>query len=197
MGRDLDCAAPRFPKWEWEEEKLMADTKVQNATSEQRGVRRREERFPSRDVFSMSPFAMMRRLSEEMDRAFASSFGLGRWGGGEMTWSPAVEVRERNGNLEIDAELPGMSKDDVKVECTDQGIVIEGEKRREEESNEGGVHRSERSYGHFYRMIPLPEGAQTDQAKADFKNGVLQIRVPLPKEQRKSSRQIPISTADH
>jgi HSP20 family protein len=171
----------------------MADTKVQNTTSEQRGVERREERYPSRDFFSMSPFAMMRRLSEEMDRAFASSFGLGRWGN-EMAWSPAVEVRERDGNMEIIAELPGMTKDDVKVECTDQGVIIEGEKRREEESKEGGFRRSERSYGHFYRLIPLPEGSQTDQAKADFKNGVLQIKVPLPKEQRKSSRQIPISS---
>ncbi len=194
----------------------MADTKVQNQASEQqrnqtsgqqqsnrssqqqqRGITRRQEYYPSRDPFYFSPFSMMRRLSEEMDRAFSSNFGLGRWFGEESgRWSPAVEVRERNGNLEICAELPGMDKDDVKVETTEEGIVIEGEKRREQESDEGGYHRSERSYGHFYRMIPLPEGAQIDKATADFKNGVLQVKVPIPEseQEQKKSRRIPINS---
>jgi HSP20 family protein len=193
----------------------MADTKVQNQTSEQqqrnqssgqqqtnqssqqqRGMTRRQDYSPSRDPFYFSPFSMMRRMSEEMDRAFSSNFGLGRWFGDESgRWSPAVEVRERNGNLEICAELPGMEKDDVKVETTEEGVVIEGEKRREHESDEGGYHRSERSYGHFYRMIPLPEGAQIDKATADFKNGVLQVKVPVPEsQQQQKSRRIPINS---
>jgi HSP20 family protein len=134
---------------------------------------------------------MMRRLSEEMDRAFNSSFGLSR--SAEGLWSPAVDVRERDGNLEIQAELPGLNKDDVRVECTDEGIIIEGEKKREQESNEGGWRRTERSYGHFYRMIPLPEGADPDKAKAEFKDGVLQVRVPISQETRKG-RQIPIGS---
>ena len=174
----------------------MADTKVQNpGTEQQGGISRRQDYSPSRDVLSFSPFAMMRRLSEEMDRAFSSSFGLARgWGGDQGAWAPAVEVRERNGNLEITAELPGMTKDDVKVQCTEEGIAIEGEKRREHETTEGGYHRSERSYGRFYRMIPLPEGAQTDKAKAEFKNGVLNVQVPVPQQQQQKARQIPINS---
>ena len=172
----------------------MADNKVQKAAESQReqGVARRQDYYPSRDLFSFSPFSMMRRLSEEMDRAFASSFGLSRGFGEGGMWAPPVEVRERNGNLEISAELPGMSKDDVKVECTDEGIVIEGEKKREQESDEGGWRRTERSYGHFYRMIPLPDGAQAEKAQAEFRDGVLQVRVPMSQEKRKG-RQIPIS----
>src|SRR5579883_2469972 len=131
-------------------EKFMAEIKTQHAPSErrgnqpqqpaqqgsqeqQRGLARREQGyFPPRDLFTLSPFSMMRRLSEEMDRAFASSFGLGPRGFGQSgMWSPPIEVRERNNNLEIMAELPGMGKDDVHVECTDEGIVIQGEKRRE------------------------------------------------------------------
>src|SRR4051794_15533416 len=117
----------------------MADTKVQNpATEQQRSITRRQDYSPSREIFNFSPFGMMRRLTEEMDRAFSSSFGLSR-GMGEMgAWAPPVEVRERNGNLEISAELPGLNKDEVKVECTDQGIIIEGERRRENQSDEGG-----------------------------------------------------------
>jgi len=152
---------------------------------------RRQDYYPSRDLFGFSPFAMMRRLSEEMDRAFASNLGLSRGFGEQGMWSPPVEVRENDGNLEISAELPGMNKDDVKVECTDEGIIIEGEKRREQESNEGGVHRTERTYGHFYRMIPLPDGTQAENATAEFRDGVLHVRVPISQEQRKP-RQIPI-----
>jgi HSP20 family protein len=189
----------------------MAESKVQNAPSNnpttsqpqqgsrqqpgehgQRGISRREEYFPSRDLFSLSPFTMMRRLSEEMDRAFASSFGLSPRLAESGMWAPPIEVRERNNQLEIAAELPGLNKDDVRVECTENGIVIEGEKKRESESNEGGFHRSERSYGHFYRVIPLPEGANAEQAKAEFKDGVLNIRVPIEQRQNKN-RQIPIN----
>jgi HSP20 family protein len=69
--------------------------------------------------------------------------------------------------------------------------VIEGEKKREQESEEGGWRRTERSYGRFYRMIPLPEGAEAEQAKADFKDGVLTVRAPLS-EQHRRGRKIPI-----
>jgi HSP20 family protein len=166
----------------------------QPAEQRQRGLSRRQETSPWRDPSYFSPFSMMRRLSEEMDRAFSSSFGSDPFFKSHG-WAPAVEVCERNGNLEISAELPGLEKDDVKVECTEEGIIIQGEKRRESESEEGGYHRSERSYGHFYRLIPLPEGAQADKATADFKNGVLQVKVPVPpqQQQQQKSRRIPVN----
>jgi HSP20 family protein len=186
----LACSERLFRKYNWED--TMAETKVQRQTSEQREITRRPDYYQSRDLFSFSPFSMMRRLSEEMDRAFGSSFGLTRGGGEFGMWSPPVDVRERDGNLEIHAELPGLAKEDVKVECTDEGIVIEGERRREQETDEGGWRRTERSYGRFYRMIPLPEGAQADQAKAEFKDGVLKVRVPVSEQQHRRSRQIPI-----
>ena len=170
----------------------MAESRMQQTSSgeKERGIARRQENWPARDTFGFSPFSMMRRLSEEMDRAFSTSLGMGR-GTSDWGFNPAVDVRERDGNLEICAELPGMSKDDVKVECTDEGIIIQGEKKREQESNEEGWHRTERSYGSFYRMIPLPEGADAEKAKAEFKDGVLQVRVPVNEQQRKS-KQIPI-----
>jgi len=170
----------------------MAETRTQQQSSEQqRGIARRQEQWPARDTFGFSPFSMMRRLTEEMDRAFSSSFGLGHSAGEWGSFTPAIEVRERDGNLEIYAELPGLSKDDVKVECTNEGIIIQGEKKQEHESKEGGWHRTERSYGSFYRMVPLPDGADAEKAKAEFKNGVLDIRVPI-NEQKRSTRQIPI-----
>jgi HSP20 family protein len=173
----------------------MADIKVQNKSSErERNVARRSDYWPSRDVFGFSPFSLLRRLNDEMDRAFGSTFGLTRAMGESGLWCPTIEVRERNGNLEIDAELPGMNKEDVNVECTDEGITIQGERRQEREETEAGVRRSERSYGRFYRMIPLPEGAATDKAKAEFKDGLLRIRIPLPENRQRQAKQIPIES---
>jgi HSP20 family protein len=173
----------------------MAEPKTSVTSSEgQTIVPRRGEYGPGRDLFGFNPFSMMRRFGEEMDRAFSSALGhtrgFGEWG----SWSPPVEVRERDGNVEISAELPGLTKDDVKVECTNEGITIEGEKRSHVEKDERGFHRSERSYGHFYRMIPLPAGAETQKAKADFKDGVLQVKIPLSEQARSKRRQIPIGS---
>jgi len=175
----------------------MAETKMQTQTSEQQSVARRRESNPWGDPFRVSPFALMRRFTEEMDRVFGASFGPwslfgGAGGPGETNWAPPVEVRERNGNLEVTAELPGLNKEDVKVECTADDIVIQGEKRRETQSDEGGFHRSERVYGRFYRQIPLPDGADATKAKAEFKSGVLQVQVPIT-EQKQKNRQIPIN----
>jgi len=177
----------------------MATTTAQSRTPEsERNIVRRPETQPSREHFnfgalpSFGPFSMMRRLSEEMDRAFASTFGLSRETAG-AGWSPVIEVREKDGDLEVAAELPGLKKEDIKVECIGGGLIIEGERRQQHAETQGGVHRSERSYGHFYRMIPLPEGADTEKAQAEFKDGLLQVHVPIP-ESRPRGHQIPITS---
>jgi HSP20 family protein len=172
----------------------MAEAKVQNQpTQEQRGLARREEFLPSmRDFFTLDPFAMMRRLSEEMDRAFGSTFGLTRTMGQRGVWAPAIEVRELDNQIEITAELPGLNKDNVKLEVTEDQIILEGEKKVEEEKKEKGYVRSERSYGHFYRAIPLPDGADAEKAKAEFKDGILRVSVPIAENKRQAKR-IPIT----
>jgi len=142
----------------------------------------------SDDLFSMNPFTLMRRLTEDMDRMF---YGRGEQNYDMGNWAPPVEVRESNGNLVVSAELPGLNKEDVKVEVNDNALIIQGERKREWDEEKEGVHRSERSYGSFYRAIPLPESAKAEQAKAEFNNGVLEVRVPIPQQQQ-TTRQIPI-----
>jgi HSP20 family protein len=165
------------------------------------GLARREGWAPTlfplsaREFFRSGPFEMMRRFSEEMDRMF-EDFGLARggrgFGGGQSAlWSPAVEVFERDNNLVVRADLPGMSKDDV--EMTDDALVIQGERKSEREEEREGWYRSERSYGEFYRLIPLPEGVNADQAKARFENGVLEVTAPIP-ERAQRRRSIPVET---
>ncbi|HXI43384.1 MAG TPA: Hsp20/alpha crystallin family protein [Bryobacteraceae bacterium] len=149
--------------------------------------------FPANpsELFNLNPFALMRRFTEEMDRAFQSVSGRREE---SALWSPAVEVSEHDGKIEVVADLPGVKENDVKVEVTDEGLVIQGERRREHEEKGEGFYRSERTYGQFYRLIPLPEGANLDQARAEFRNGELRVGIPVPEQQRKV-RQIPISSS--
>jgi HSP20 family protein len=161
-----------------------------------------------------SAFGVMQRFADEIDRIFDDfgfgSFGLsprfGRrsstspwWRGSQGqwdVWDPDVEVFQRGNEIVVRADLPGMKRDNVKIEVTEDGITIQGERRREEKEEREGFYRSERSYGTFTRFIPLPEGAMTDQAKAHFKDGVLEITVPAPPEQVRRGRRIEISEGE-
>jgi HSP20 family protein len=143
-----------------------------------------------------SPFGLMRRLSDEMDRIFGDwGFG-GLYGGGLQelqAWSPASEVFQRGDELVIRADLPGLSREDVNVEVTDDAVTISGERRHEEEEDREGYYRSERYYGAFTRVIPLPEGAIAENAKATFKDGVLEITMPAPPKETRRSRKIEVA----
>src|SRR5688572_32577976 len=161
------------------------------------GIARREQ---SANLRAVSPFSLMRRFSEEMDRLFGDvglggglAAGFGREFGrladleGSM-WLPQVEAFERAGKLIVRADLPGLNKDDIDVDITDDAIRIRGERRLEREENEEGYYRSERSYGSFYREIPLPGGVNHEEANASFRNGVLEITMPAPARQSSGRR---------
>jgi HSP20 family protein len=145
------------------------------------------------DFLRMGPFALMRRMSEEMDRVFGE-FGMNRGNGGKAVWAPAIEVSQADGNYQIRAEIPGVNPEDVKLEITDEAVILEGERKTEHQETKGGVHLTERQYGHFYRAIPLPEGAKVEEARAKFVNGVLEVTVPV-QEQKEKRREIPIEGA--
>jgi HSP20 family protein len=144
--------------------------------------------FETGSIFS--PFALLRDMTDWMDQVFEGGDAPIRRG--ERMWAPAVEVRERDSALVVSADLPGIDQKDVKVEVDNNMLVIQGERKREEEKTEGGFRRSERFYGTFYRAIPLPENAKPDQAKADFRNGVLEVTIPVEQSQSQR-RQIPVS----
>jgi HSP20 family protein len=101
-------------------------------------------------------------------------------------------VRREGENVVIHADLPGMPRDSIKIECTSDGITLSGQRQEThtERDRESGYYFSERSYGSFRRHIPLPEGAQTDQAKATMRDGVLQITVPVSRDLKRRSIEI-------
>jgi HSP20 family protein len=154
------------------------------------------------------PLGAMRSMVDQMDRLFDDFLGLSPFArhrprgtsaalqgltGGADLWYPQIEVRERDNNLVVCADLPGMRKEDVHLEVHDDYLVLSGERHQEQEQNEQGWYRSERSYGQFYRTVPLPEGVDANQAKASFKDGVLEVKIPLPpREQQPKGRRIEI-----
>lgn len=161
---------------------------------------------------ALSPFTMMRRMMDDMDRMFENvgigrGLGLSPWRAfdelDELTqlpalaqatnlWTPPLEVFERGNDLVVRADLPGLSRDDVNVEVDNGVLTISGERRAEQEESRGGVYRSERSYGAFSRSVALPEGVNEEQVKATFKDGVLDVTIPKPSEQQRRGRRIDV-----
>jgi HSP20 family protein len=160
---------------------------------------RSDEESLSRGRFAFpffgTTFPFMQRFSEDMDRLFEDfGFGLSRRarGRGTANFAPRLEIFERQGKFVVRAELPGVTKDDVKVEMTNDALTIQGERRQSHEEKKEGYYRSECSYGTFSRTIPLPEGVKADTATAKFQNGILEIELTAPARPEARSRRIEI-----
>jgi HSP20 family protein len=156
-------------------------------------------RQPSSLARSSSPFSLMQRFMNDMDRWFgdfgASSILPSFDGGiGRQLWAPQIDVFERDQQLIVHADLPGLRQEDVKVNV-DQGLLTISGQRTFEQSSErdkSNVYHRERSFGSFQRSIALPEGTDTSQIRASFENGVLEVRVPVSEPARQKGRDIPI-----
>jgi HSP20 family protein len=146
---------------------------------------------PRRDTHRQpfSPFGIMRQGLDEMERWF------GQWGQGARAgeWSPAIEVFQRGSEYVVRADVPGMTRQDLQVDVGDDAITIRGERREDRTEEREGVFWTERSYGSFTRVIPLPPGAIADSAKATFNNGVLEIVMQAPSPETRRGRRLDIS----
>lgn len=145
-----------------------------------------------------SPFELLRRLDDDMDRLFHQLWGgtrspARRGGDVPSMWMPQVEMCEREGKLHVYADLPGMAKENVDVRLEADQLILQGERRSgHDEPQEGGYFHTERSYGSFYRSIPLPEGVDPATAQASFRDGVLDVCFDAPRAPQKQSRRIDI-----
>ena len=249
--REASSSAGESPRRGDQERELRTSREQGNmrpAASAQRGNVGRESGGygTSSSGAGSNPFALMRRMMEDMDRLF-SDFGFttpGMFGsslldsgllppsgqrslgggpsggpnrsaatGGQQSlarggqggslqqptfgslWSPQVEIFERGNNLVVRADLPGLSRENVHVELDDDSLIIRGERRSDIEDEDEGFYRSERSYGSFYRAIPLPEGIDASGCNATFRDGVLEVTLPKPPQQPSRSRRIDVRGA--
>ena len=149
-----------------------------------------------------STFEPMSRLEQDMERMFHEFWRrpfLSLWDQ-DRSWPgrmlsiqlPAMDVYEEKDELVVKAELPGLSKEDLDVTLTESTLTLKGEKKKEEEVKEKNFYRSERSSGSFVRTIDLPSEVKTDQTKASFKNGVLEIRLPKTEDAKRKVTKVKI-----
>ena len=173
------------------EQQQERGSELQRSSRQGRGLSRQRDPL---DIFSFGPFAMMRRMQEDMDRLFGG-FGGGLSPVGERQgsdWMPAIEAFQRGNEFVVRAEVPGLSREDLTVEVGEDAVTIRGERKFDHEEEREGVFRSERAYGSFCRIVPVPDGAVPDSAKANFKNGVLEIVMQAPSEEVRRGRRIEI-----
>lgn len=127
-----------------------------------------------RDILSANPSELMRRFTEGMDRLFEGTSIS------PMTvWSPSIAISETNGQIKVLAELPGLNKDDVRVELTQDGLTISGQRQRSQNDRHEGMDWSERFCRSFMRVIPIPNETQVEKMKATFENEILTVLVPV------------------
>lgn len=153
-----------------------------------------------------NPFQLFRRMSDEMEQFFdralnggytpsrsEASTGLAASSlTSPANWAPRIEAFQRGDQFIVRAELPGLKREDVRVNVTDDSLIIEGERRDEFENTHGDVYHTERSYGSFYREISLPEGTLSDNAEASFKDGVLEVKLQSPPNEVRRGRSIDV-----
>jgi len=138
--------------------------------------------------FHRSETPVIRSLFEEFfhDFPFGESFLESR-----ESWVPSVDILEKDGNLILRAELPGLTEKQIDLKVEGNTLILKGERKMENEDNKSNYHRVESSYGSFTRSFRLPETVDIDKINAEYKNGVLTITIPQKPEVK--PREIPVS----
>lgn len=140
---------------------------------------------------------LKRRMDRLFDEFFERPFSIAPFFGdydffGDFV--PRIDVSETDKEITVLAELPGMEPEDIKITFSRNALTISGEKHAEVEEQDRHFYRAERSYGSFYRSIPLPDEVDEDKIDATFKNGVLKVKLPKTADAQKRSKQILIKT---
>lgn len=138
------------------------------------------------------PFREIATLQNEMSRLMNSFAGLGGGGNGEASrsWVPAVDVWETENELVYAFDLPGIPEDKISIEFEDGALTLSAERERTQELKEENLYRFERRFGTFTRTIGLPQGVNESQIKADYHDGVLEVRVAKPEQSKPRRIQI-------
>lgn len=136
---------------------------------------------------SLDPLLILQR---DMDRLFGSALRsfVGGDGDGELVLAPRIDVRETDGGIEVDAELPGVDGQNIEVLVENDELVIAGETRRENQAEKGGYRIAERQVRRFRRVIRLPFEPDAEKIEAQFRNGVLTVKIAQPPEADRTKR---------
>jgi len=135
-------------------------------------------------IVRYDPFRDLRTLQEEVNRLFSTNLtrGFGEEGIGRGAWNPSVDIYENKDQIVLEAELPGMKRDDFELSVENNVITLRGERQFEKKEESDNYHRVERSYGSFTRSFTLPQSVSADGATAEYRNGVLRVTLPKREE---------------
>jgi HSP20 family protein len=149
-------------------------------------------------IVRWEPLRDLTSLQERMNRLFDQSYrGAGRandedWALGG-SWAPAVDIYEKDGNIVLKAELPGIDPKSVEIRVENNVLSLRGERKLEDEVKKDGFHRVERTYGTFTRSFTLPTVVDTEKIKAESKDGVLKLTLPQREEAKPKHIQIQVA----
>ena len=146
-------------------------------------------------VVQWDPLRELLALKDRMNKIIENAMSRSQYGGAADagTWSPAVDIFETPESVVIAAELPGLSPADMEIRVADNTLTLKGERKLEKGIQQENYHRIERSYGTFFRTFPLPSGVKSSEAAAEYKQGILHIRIPKAREAGAKPMRIQIS----
>lgn len=129
----------------------------------------------------LDPFDEIRSMQREMDRLFDRFLGAADLPTGKViAWTPSIESYVKDGNFVVKAELPGIDPKDLDVSISDRELIVKGERKQEKDTKEENYVYREIAYGSFERHFMLPEGVKSEELKAKYTNGILEVTVPVP-----------------
>jgi HSP20 family protein len=150
------------------------------------------------DLIRWNPFGEFNRMREDLQRMYPDNPLMP---GGVMPWSRmqglSVDVRESENEIIISAEIPGVDADEIDITVNETHVILSGEFKRGTDQENEGYRISERRYGTFNRTISLPVEVKPDEATAEYKNGVLEIRMNKSEHGRTRSRKLKINKQEH
>ncbi|MBC7911770.1 MAG: Hsp20/alpha crystallin family protein [Pyrinomonadaceae bacterium] len=144
-------------------------------------------------IVRYDPFRDLRSLQDEVNRLFSTNLSrtFGEEGIARGAWNPSVDIYENKDQIVLEAELPGMKREDFDLSIENNVITLRGERRFEKKEESDNYHRVERAYGSFARSFTLPQTVQADDVTAEYRNGVL--RVTMPKREEVKARRIEVA----
>jgi HSP20 family protein len=143
-------------------------------------------------IIRWDPFDEIMSMRESMDRLFEDFFSRRPRQSGPLVWQPAVEIAETDTEVVVKAELPGIDPKHVEVNVTGDTLTIKGEAKAEQEEKRRNYYRRELRYGAFQRAIALPIEVKGDEAKATFRHGILEVKVPKAERVRPKSVKVEV-----
>ncbi|MFN8526213.1 MAG: Hsp20/alpha crystallin family protein [Chloroflexota bacterium] len=156
---------------------------------------------PTTKPAARTPATIFDMVEEQMGRLWDQGWPLAGWPlmrrGAATTemgpaWMPRMDILEKDRELQYKVELPGLKKEEIQVTVDEGDLVIQGERTTEADTKEGDYRRVERSYGRFYRRSSLPANANADKIRASYKDGLLDVRVPLEGEPKPAPKKVSI-----